>query len=87
MKRPKNFLILVIVLSVAAIGLATALHAMRQPRQQTQTTLSPAESRPVFSPAPVTVDSPKNGAPSAAAQKRAKDFNDATSRFNAPDSQ
>ena len=87
MKRSKNFLILIGVLSLVAIGLAVAYHAARQPRQQIQTVPSPSAGRPSPPPAVVTLDTPPGGTPSAAAQKRAKDFNDATNRFNAPDGQ
>lgn len=87
MKRSKNFLILIGVLSVLAIGLAVAHHATPQPRQQIQTVPSPVAGRLAPPPAVFTLDPPPGGTPSAAAQKRAKDFNDATNRFNAPDGQ
>ena len=87
MKRSKNFLILVVVLSLVAIALVVAHHGTRQPHPPTQTAPSAAAGRSLSSPAVFTLDTPPVGTPSAAAQKRAKDFNDATSRFNAPDGQ
>ncbi len=87
MKRPKNFLFLALSLSVVAVVLAVAVHTAREPRPAgRQPTASEAVLRAVSpTPAPERVGS--EGTPSAAARKRAKEFNDATNRFNAPDDQ
>lgn len=93
MKRPKKFLVVVVLLSVVTIVLVAGSihHAIRRSRPQIQTASSHAEElRPLPSPRGVTeaTASPAVGTPpAAAAQKRAKEFNDAVNRFNAPDAQ
>ena len=84
MQRPKNLLFPVLLLSVVAVVLAVAIHAARQPRPVGPAPSAAAGYQPP-SPAFVSHPVPPDGTPSAAAQKRAKDFNDATNRFNAPD--
>ena len=85
MKRPKNFLFVAVLLSVVAIVLAVAIHTARvsrpADRQSPASGTVPQATPPTLTPERAVPD----GSPSAAAQKRAKDFNDATSRFNAPD--
>ena len=87
MKRPKNFLFLVLLLSVVVVVLVAVIHATRvgRPRSQTPFSAEAGHRSPV--PNSVSDAALPNGTPSAAAQKRAKDFNDATNRFNAPDDQ
>ena len=87
MKRPKNFLFLVLLLSVVAVVLAAVIHATRVGRPRSQTPFSDEAGHGSPVPNSVSDAAPPNGTPSAAAQKRAKDFNDATNRFNAPDDQ
>ena len=87
MRRPKHFLFLVLLLSVVAVVLAVAIHAARAPRPVGPTPFAAEAGRRPPSSASVSDAFPPNGTPSAAAQKRAKDFNDATNRFNAPDDQ
>ncbi len=87
MKRPKNFLLLVVLVSVMALALAAVFFTTHRSLPPSGAAGSPATTLPWVSPVPVVVDTPPAGTPSAAAQKRAKDFNDATNRFNAPDGQ
>ena len=88
MKLPKNFLFVIVLVSVVvAIALAAAIHAVRERGpEERPSTVQGSGLRPSL-PASVSDASVSNGTPSAAAQKRAKDFNDATNRFNAPDDQ
>ncbi len=85
MQRSKNFLFLVLLLSVVAVVLAVAIHAAREPRRVGPAPSAAAADHRSPSPASVSDPVPPDGTPSAAAQKRAKEFNDATNRFNAPD--
>ena len=89
MQRPKNFLLLVVLVSVVTVALAAAVfYTTRRSLTPSRTVPSATADRLSSSPAPVVVvDAPPAGTPSAAAQKRAKEFNDATNRFNAPDGQ
>ena len=81
MERPKNFLFLVVLFTVVAFALAAAFYATRPPRPVTATGPALETSRPESLANPVAANSAPAGTPSAAAQKRAKDFNDATNRF------
>ena len=85
MRRPKNFLFLVLLLSVVTVVLAVAIYAAREPRPVGPAPSAAAAGHRPPSPASVSDPVSPDGTPSAAARKRAKDFNDATNRFNAPD--
>ena len=87
MRRPKNFLFLILLLTVVAVVLAVAIDAAREPRPEGQPPFGSEAGRLSPSPAFVSRTAAPDGTPSAAAQKRAKEFNDATNRFNAPDDQ
>ena len=88
MKRPKNFLSVIILVSVVAIALAVAAYTVRGRRSTTiQSGSAPAAAQAARSPGLVSGGSTPGGTPSAAAQQRAREFNDATNRFNAPDEQ
>ena len=87
MKRPKNFLFAVVLLSVAAIALAAVLHTARERHPNAPVLSMPEVGRQGLSPAPGSGTPTPSGTPSAAAQRRAQEFNDATNRFNAPDDQ
>ena len=86
-EAPKEFWFAVLLLSVVAFALALAIHATRGGRAAGQTRLAPAVVVPRVSPSDVAGETTPAGTPSAEAQRRAIEFNDATSRFNAPDSQ
>ena len=88
MKRPKNFLFVVVLVSVVAIALAVAAYTVRERHSTTTRTGSaPAAVQAAQSPGPVSGVPTSGGTPSAAAQRRAQEFNDAANRFNAPDNQ
>ena len=88
MERPKDFLFAVLLLSVAAVALAAvAIHATRAHQAGTPPASATAAGRRLSSPSSMSGVATPGGTPSVAAQKRAKEFNDATSRFNAPDDQ
>ena len=86
MKLSKNFLFVIVLVSVVvAIALAAAIHAARERGpEERPSTVQGSGIRPLLLNS-ILDGSGSNGTPSAAAQKRAKDFNDATNRFNAPD--
>lgn len=88
MQRPKNLLLLVVLVSVVTVALAAVFYTTRASIPPRRSVPAPATTdRLSSSPAPVVADASPAGTPSAAAQKRAKEFNDATNRFNAPDGQ
>lgn len=84
MKRPKNFLFPTLLVSVVAVVLVVVIYSARV-RHPTSQLSSPMETgRRSPSPTFVSDATPPDGTPSAAARQRAKEFNDATNRFNAP---
>ena len=88
MKRPKNFLFVIILVSVVAIVLAVAAYTVRERRSTTTRPGSdPTVTQAAQSPGLVSGLPTPGGTPSTAAERRAQEFNDATNRFNTPDYQ
>ena len=87
MSRPKNFLFAAVLLSVVAIPLAAVLHTAWERHRIAPVLPKPNVGRQELLPAQVSGAPTPSGTPSAAAQRRAQEFNDATNRFNAPDDQ
>ena len=87
MKRPKNFLFPTLLVSVVAVVLVVVIHTARVRHPTSQTSVPMEASRRSPSPTFVSDATPPDGTPSPAARQRAKEFNDATNRFNAPDDQ